>query len=352
MVLTSVPHRRGVAQVSSLGRYRDVHGIVKTPKQSKSGYRAIRLAKKKYLLHRVVAFTFKLPREFGQITVNHKNGDRGDNSLKNLEFMTMAQQIAHAHATNAKRKSNGPKQSKPLYGRKVGSEDAWTWYGSLHAAASALGVDPGSVSKCCNEKCKKTGGYEFKYAECDEGDEGEWRIVEGSTAQVSSLGLFRSTRGVVTRPTPDASGYVRVQIDGRRLFMHRLVAAAFLAPVPGKNEVNHLDCDPGNNRVDNLEYVTPSENVRHSYDTNTDRESNSKQRSKPVNGRKVGTTVWTLYANQGAAANALGLSAKSVRRSCNDLEGKVQPCGYEFEYADPDEPTMKPGEVWLDVVLK
>ena len=42
-----------------------------------------------------------------------------------------------------------------------------------------------------------------------------WRSVEGTKASVSSLGRFRSAFGVVSTPSPMASGYVRVQIDGK-----------------------------------------------------------------------------------------------------------------------------------------
>lgn len=44
--------------------------------------------------------------------------------------------------------------------------------------------------------------------------------------------------------------------------LHRLVAACFLGPVHGY-EINHIDRDTGNNHVDNLERVTPSENQLH-----------------------------------------------------------------------------------------
>lgn len=47
--------------------------------------------------------------------------------------------------------------------------------------------------------------------------------------------------------------------------VHRLVAAAFLSPTPNSTEVNHKDGDKKNNRLDNLEWVTGSENQKHSY---------------------------------------------------------------------------------------
>lgn len=48
--------------------------------------------------------------------------------------------------------------------------------------------------------------------------------------------------------------------------LHRLLALCFLNAVGGKNYVNHKDGNKLNNKIDNLEWVTPCENTRHSFD--------------------------------------------------------------------------------------
>lgn len=48
--------------------------------------------------------------------------------------------------------------------------------------------------------------------------------------------------------------------------VHRLVASAFLGPIPDGKEVNHRNGDKADNRAENLEVVTRSENIRHSID--------------------------------------------------------------------------------------
>ena len=86
---------------------------------------------------------------------------------------------------------------------------------------------------------------------------------------MSSLGRFKSTRGVITTPRPRTDGYVPVRVHRKQYKLHRLIATAFDLPkVVGQTEVNHKDGNPSNNRVDNLEWVTRSQNVSHSYRTN------------------------------------------------------------------------------------
>ena len=60
--------------------------------------------------------------------------------------------------------------------------------------------------------------------------------------------------------------YVKVHVDKFRP-LHRLVAEAFV-PNPNKySQVNHIDGNRLNNAASNLEWVSPSANVKHAYRT-------------------------------------------------------------------------------------
>lgn len=77
------------------------------------------------------------------------------------------------------------------------------------------------------------------------------------------------TRALRTLKCPIAThGYkmVHVRSNGgdRNLLVHRLVAATWVEPVLGRTHVNHMNGDRLDNRAENLEYVTPQENLAHS----------------------------------------------------------------------------------------
>lgn len=62
-------------------------------------------------------------------------------------------------------------------------------------------------------------------------------------------------------------GYVKVRIDKKDKFVHRLVAIAYLSNPFNKETVNHINGIKHDNRVENLEWSTRSENTKHAYVT-------------------------------------------------------------------------------------
>jgi hypothetical protein len=71
--------------------------------------------------------------------------------------------------------------------------------------------------------------------------------------------------------------------------------------------------------------------------------------SKPVRGRKCGDATWTSYASVHEAARTLELSLGIVSNCCH--KKRRQTGGYEFEFDEPNEVSVLPGEEWRDVVL-
>jgi hypothetical protein len=107
-----------------------------------------------------------------------------------------------------------------------------------------------------------------------------WKPIEfvHSDYQVSNLGRVRSCRKnkldkfTLLKGTVDKSGYIYFCLsnDERKNFKvsaHRLVAQAFISNTDPKLEVNHINGIKTDNRVENLEWVTHSDNIKHSYRT-------------------------------------------------------------------------------------
>ena len=62
-------------------------------------------------------------------------------------------------------------------------------------------------------------------------------------------------------------GYLQTQVDGKRHYVHRLIAQKYIPNPNNKPTVNHKDGNKSNNSVDNLEWNTYKENNQHAYNT-------------------------------------------------------------------------------------
>lgn len=105
----------------------------------------------------------------------------------------------------------------------------------------------------------------------------EWRDVVGYEGryQVSNIGGVRSIAGAVRGGGNTLSGsssgrYLRVVLydtagKPHHKSVHVLVACAFIGPAPHLHEINHKDGNGFNPTLENLEYVTRSENAIHAF---------------------------------------------------------------------------------------
>jgi hypothetical protein len=94
----------------------------------------------------------------------------------------------------------------------------------------------------------------------------QWGSIDGFEGyEVSTLGRVKSKRKIL-KPYKDGRGYLRVDLGrGNRRKVHRLVAQQFIANPQNKPIVNHINGDRRKNCVENLEWVTDSENLSHAW---------------------------------------------------------------------------------------
>ena len=119
----------GLYQVSNLGRVKSLKNksnhineiILKQGKDRKKGYMNVSLSvnskTKTFKVHKLVATHF-IPNIDNKLQVNHKNGDKSDNRVINLEWVTCKENIKHAwnnnlcHISEKHRKSASEKAKK------------------------------------------------------------------------------------------------------------------------------------------------------------------------------------------------------------------------------------------------
>lgn len=101
----------------------------------------------------------------------------------------------------------------------------------------------------------------------------EFQIITGyGNYCISNHGAVRNLKtGKLLKHQYRTDGYPYVDLykdgEGRKFYVHILVASHFLGPAPENHIVHHIDHDKDNPVVSNLEYVTQSENIKKWYES-------------------------------------------------------------------------------------
>jgi hypothetical protein len=147
-----------------------------------------------------------------------------------------------------------------------------------------------------------------------EGEEGRYAVSENG--EVMAMNFAASGLPGILKPNM-ARGYQTVQLSNRKRYtIHRLVAAAFIGPRPNGMQINHINGVKTDNRVLNLEYCTPSENMKHCFaiglqSNQGEKHSRSKLKEKDVRHIKH---LLSLKMTQAEIANMYGVSKPLISR--------------------------------------
>ncbi len=193
-----------------------------------------------------------------------------------------------------------------------------------------------------------------------------WKDIQGYEGlyQVSNLGNVKSLHFGAKANHPKwqnqpqkllkqriaTSGYLRVELykpNSRKCFyVHSLVATTFLDRTTEKSEINHIDGNKLNNNVENLEWVTRSENQLHAISLGLRSPSpmigktgGKSPRSHPVIQYDLNGKFMKLWLSISDASRELKISTSSISQCASGRHKKSRK--YIWRYLDSDYISME-----------
>lgn len=149
---------------------------------------------------------------------------------------------------------------------------------------------------------------------------------------VSTEGIVRkdTTNYVLSQSTQQDYKFVTLQVQGKqkRMRVHRMVAETFIENPNNKPYVNHINGDRGDNNVENLEWVTPSENTQHAVQTGLF----ISRRTRPVIQYNLNGDQMATFESATEAARQTGGSQSKITMCCRRQRQTAN--DYQWRYYD------------------
>lgn len=151
----------GIYKISDLGRIKNTMTNKILSASKSGGYLHICLGygiNKDFLIHRLVAETF-IPNPYGFKCVNHKDENKLNNRVSNLEWCTYQYNVRYGKGALAR--------NSRVIQYDMGGNAINIWE-SANEAAEAFGINYQGISACCRNLKKSSGGYMWSYATLEE----------------------------------------------------------------------------------------------------------------------------------------------------------------------------------------
>ena len=314
--------------ISTLGKMRNIktNKLVIGSIQKTTGYRSMHLTNdqnQKFTvnLHRLVASIFCAINDPECTIVDHINRDRSDNRASNLRWVT-----AKGNAEN--RDGSGPRKGKPIcqYSPEGNVVKIWDRMGD---AVIAIGSSTTEMCRACKTDIPYlVNGYFWRYY---------YELIEGEQWRMSAY----SDHGRVWRPDKlimtygyICSGYMTIDLyhNQEQKYMHCKVHRLVLASFHYRDEnmvVNHKDGNKINNKLENLEYVTQQQNMKHAADNNLINFSVS----RPVEKMDLNGVVLERYISVSDAARKNSVGRTFIYSRCNGKRKDTEIYTWRFAVA-------------------
>lgn len=154
---------KSLERINQFGRH--IKEKILIPAKNHKGYYIATLCKngkqKTFIVNRLVGFMF-IPNPDKKPEINHKNGNKLDNSVSNLEWNTRSENIKHSWDNGLQTVSE--KIVRPIiqYDKQGNFIKEWE---SAAEVERQLKISNGNISSCCSGKRKTAGSYIWKYKE-------------------------------------------------------------------------------------------------------------------------------------------------------------------------------------------
>jgi NUMOD4 motif/HNH endonuclease len=161
---------KSLKRLDSLGRV--VSEKILKQRKHTGGYMIVNLSSptgaKTHYIHRIVAESF-IDNKDGLPHVNHKDGNKENNSLSNLEWSTVQENIIHAFKNGL---NKSPKAMLGKFGKEHNRSKSVLQYlngnkiaeyGSISEASRNTGVAIASISRCCLGRQVKAGNFNWQF---------------------------------------------------------------------------------------------------------------------------------------------------------------------------------------------
>lgn len=172
-------------------------------------------------------------------------------------------------------------------------------------------------------------------------------LIPGTNYSIHDDGAVYNNKTMrFVKPQSNGRYYkVTLSVNGKehQYLIHRLVAESFIPNPQNKPEVNHINGDRFDNRVENLEWVTASENQRHSVITNLKKHGTdlwngkfTKEQVLEIIRRKYnGESCRVLGRYYGVDATTISAISRGIRYKqyfkSGELQHAIRLCGIEKE---------------------